>query len=368
MSMKKVGICTLYYNNINYGGNLQAYALQKVVSSLGYEAELICYSSVNRSHLVLSSLKRSLLSISLLPIKLYKRNSMLKNFRKGIPHSRVFYPKSINKANKEYDIFIAGSDQVWNPDWINEFLSLDFVDKTKLTISYAASTGKIKLSVGQKEKIKRALDNTKYVSIREKESIPPLNEITTKRVEYVLDPTMLLDKEDWNSICTKRIVDEDYLFCYFLGDNAYIREIAKEYAKYRNLKLVSIPYLNGSYRAVDDGFGDYSLYQVSPNDLLSLIKYSSFVMTDSFHVTTFSHLFESEFIVSIKQGSEMGCRMKSITELFGTEDRFITAHEQVTIDTMNMMEQSTLKFKWNSYEDMRKKSLLFLKEALNSEC
>ncbi|SDA11333.1 Polysaccharide pyruvyl transferase [Ruminococcus sp. YE71] len=365
--MKRVGICTLYYNNVNYGGNLQAYALQKTVSSFGYNTEVISYYNNSRSHLFLSKLKRFIKQDYRISKGCKIRCSAIKKYNTRIPHSKLYFYNTIEESNYTYDIIITGSDQVWNPNWINKYMSLDFVNKDKLTISYAASTGRIRLSHDEECKLKRALDNTKFISIREKESIPALCKLTSKNIEYVLDPTMLINREDWNEHCSKRIIQENYIFAYYLGDNEYIRKVAKEYANRRGLKLVTLPYLNGSYRNVDDGFGDCQLFDISPNDFISLIKYASFVLTDSFHATVFSHIFEREFLVSAKRGSEMGCRMKSLTELFGTEGRFIVEHELVTIDTLLALEKSTFDINWDHFEVMRQKSLLFLMEALDDD-
>lgn len=127
----------------------------------------------------------------------------------------MYYSNTIHKANKYYDCFITGSDQVWNPDWINKYLSLDFVEDGKVTASYAASTGKVNLNVSEQQKLKRALNNTKYISIRENESIASLQKLTDKPIINVLDPTLLLSRSEWDEICSDRIITDNYLFCYF---------------------------------------------------------------------------------------------------------------------------------------------------------
>ena len=215
--------------------------------------------------------------------------------------------------------------------------------------------------------MKAVLERTQYISIREKESISALKDLTDKPIEHVLDPTMLLKKEEWDNICEERMVEGDYLFCYFLGNNENIRKVAKEYAVSKELRLVTLPFLNGKYRAVDDGFGDILLYDVSPNQFLSLIKYASFVMTDSFHATVFSHLYERLFVVSGGGKNEMGCRMKSLTELFGTEERYIMEHEDVSVERLATLSDTTLKLNWNSYEEMRQKSFEFLQRVISDD-
>lgn len=231
----------------------------------------------------------------------------------------------------------------------------------------AVPTGKITLNDAQKSKLRIALESTDYISIREKESIPALQELTEKRIQHTLDPTLLLDRSQWDAICVGRLIDEDYMFCYFLGNNEHLRTIARQYAEKRNLKLVALPYLNGAYRAVDDGFGDYQLFDIAPGDFLSLIKHASFVMTDSFHGSVFCHIFGTEFAVSGGGKDEMGCRMISLTELFGTENRYIREHDDVTVDALIAMENEPMVLDTAKFEYMRQKSLAFLKEALEND-
>lgn len=361
--MKRIGICTLYYQNRNYGANLQAYALQSILQSMDNEVNVVPYYYKTWIYRILSIIKHSLECKDSVNYLIKERNRAVDRFNSSIPHSKVYYSNTIHKANKEYDCFIAGSDQVWNPDWINPYMALAFADSSKRTASYAASIGKITLNTEQISRLKPVVERTQYISIREKESIPALEALTDKPIEHVLDPTMLLRKEQWDEICADRMVEGKYMFCYFLGNNENLREVAIEFAAMKKLQLVTLPYLNGKYRSVDDGFGDIQLYDVSPNQFLSLIKYASFIMTDSFHATVFSHLYERAFVVSGGGKDEMGCRMKSLTELFGTEERYILEHEDVSVEKLAALPEGSLMLKWTSYEEMRQKSFEFLQRV-----
>lgn len=167
--MKKIGICTLYYNNRNYGANLQAYALQRIVASFGFEAEMLSYYNNTRLHLLLSVLKQRIKKKSNVFANIKIRNDAVDSFKLAIPHSKLYYSSTIRKANAEYDGFIAGSDQVWNPDWINNFMSLAFVDPDQLTVAYAVSTGKITMNQIQKKNLK-SLWRTQTISQSEKKN------------------------------------------------------------------------------------------------------------------------------------------------------------------------------------------------------
>lgn len=365
--MKKIGICTLYYQNRNYGANLQAYALQRVISSMGYDVEMISYYNNTRLHYLLSSIKQKIFRKGKISDGIKKRYLEIDDFNKSIPHSKLYYSNTIDKANNNYNCFITGSDQVWNPNWINRYMSLEFTNEKALTIAYAASTGKIVLDQSQQQKLKIALDHTKFISIREKESISSLEELTNKKITYVLDPTMLLSRGEWDKICSNRIVNENYLFCYFLGDNKNIREVAQKYAEKKGLKIVTLPYLNSNYREVDDSFGDYPLFKISPNDFLSLVRHASFVMTDSFHAAVFAHIYDRPFVVSGKKNEQMGCRMKSLVDLFGTTERYIIDHNMVTVENLCDLESKRFNVNRENYELMKEKSLHYLKEVLKDE-
>lgn len=362
--MKKIGICTLYYNNFNYGANLQAYALCYTLRKLGYEPEVIAYYYSNKMRHLLARGKLALRKRSTLTKKIESRKKAIHAFNQSIPHSRLYYSNTINKANQKYGVFITGSDQVWNPDWINQYTSLSFVDDNKNTIAYAASTGKIHFTNEQKKVMEPVLSRTKHISIREKESIPALRILTDRNIEYVLDPTLLLTQNEWNTICSERIIEGNYMFCYFLGDNENLRKVAKEFAKKNELILVTLPYLNGIYRKVDDDFGDRQLFDVGPNDLLSIIRHSSFVMTDSFHVAVFAHIYNRSFLCSSECGNEMGCRFVSLTNLFDTEERYVPDHNLITVNKIMEIEQHPIKINYEKYEMLKIKSINFLTEAL----
>ena len=361
--MKKIGICTLYYRNRNYGANLQAYALRTVLETMGHEAEVIAYYNNTRLHWMLSAIKQKIKKKDRIADSIRIRNAAIDRFNTSIPHSELYYVNTIDRANSAYDCFVSGTDQVWNPEWINRYMSLEFVHEDKCTAAYAASTGKITLSETQQQKLRRALDHTQHISIREKESIPALQALTDKEIVSVLDPTMLLTAEEWDRICSHRLIQEPYLFCYFLGGNENLRKVARAYADARGLKLVTLPYLNAAYRKVDDGFGDAALYDVAPNDFLSLVKHAAFVMTDSFHAAVFSHLYERPFAVSGKRDNEMGCRMKSLTDLFGTSERYFVDHSLVTLEALERLNGETLAVDWAAYEAARQASFDFLRKV-----
>lgn len=374
----KIGIVTMYHQNTNYGGNLQAYALKEVINSFGYSCELLDY--VDYPNMFMYHIKNFL-------INLYNKIRLLKNlngikcdsftkdrikcilkFNKSLQHSKTYCKKTINNANKIYDCFIAGSDQVWNVNWINDFYSLEFVDSNKYKFSYAASLGVNKLNDLQKDYFRKFLDKMNSVSVRETQSVSVLSELTDKKIENVIDPTLLLDKEEWDDISSQRIIKEPYVFCYLLGNGTRIRKIARKYADEHGVALVTIPFLNNSYRECDDGYGDIQLKKVSIGDFISIIKYADKIFTDSFHGTVFAHIFNKQFVAVNISISPTGVRIASLTELFGTSNYYFCDDDSFSYDKVLNLPPIDYSVVSDMFNKIRNKSLDYLRENIEKAC
>ena len=369
----KIGIITHYYNSENYGGNLQAYALCRAIKSLGHNAEQICYNRLAKESLKVK-LARAYYSVL---EKIDFRNAMNKIRKKSIlqfnqafiPHSDIVYDSAnIKKSIDKYDAFITGSDQVWHPDAICDAYLLSFVPSTKIKLSYAASIAKDSLTEEQKKRFEKALYDFRAVSVREEKAIDLLNDISPKDVELTLDPTLLLSKEQWLEIADnyyENKIEGDYLFCYFLGSNENQRKLAMEYAKKHNLKIVNLPHLLGKYRKCDKDFGDYQLYDVTPNMLISLIKNAECIFTDSFHATVFSLLLEKEhFVFERNASSTMNSRIYNLISIFDTNDRFCDSKEKETISYIDKCARIDYSKQFVKFNELKNKSIHFLKMNL----
>lgn len=342
MNNKRIGILTHYYGSNNYGGILQAYALCRKLNLMGYSAEQICYplhepmslqelsKRLNRNmslEKILTIVPRKILYIT----NNYKNSNILldryKSFsefrEKSIPHSKELYLDStIANCVDDYDIFITGSDQVWNPIWFRKGFFLDFVPKKKKKIAYAASIGQSTLTNEQRTLMKHKLADFYAISVREKSSVKLLSEITGCKIEWVLDPTMLLPMPEWDAVCSEQLVAGPYILCYFLGNGLLGRKMAEQFAMQHKLSVVNIPML-GKYNKLD-GFGDIKLCNASPNDFISLIKYADCIFTDSFHACVFSILYRKQFYAFNRDdGRSMISRIESILEIIHGEKRLI---------------------------------------------
>lgn len=379
--MKKIGIITHYHKSLNYGGNLQAYALCRYLIKCGVNAEQISYNKSQKIKIFQGTLKDILLKLKKeikkqvlhflfrkeIKTLTIQRNKAFYHFSKELtPHTKAIYTdENIKDCIKEYDIFVTGSDQVWNLKWYRKPFFLEFVPDDKPKISYAASISLDVLNNGQKEIFSNFLKSYKAISVREDVSVNLLNEIVDKDVELVLDPTLLLDIEEWNEVCEERIIEEKYVFVYFLGEREGVDDIVMEYAKNHNLRIVTIPYPSGVWKRNGRRFKDIEIMDASPEMFLSLIKYSECVFTDSFHAVVFSFIFKKQFYVfnRDKQGS-MKSRIVSLTKIIGLQERFCINREEETIEHIEGLSEIDYNIVFYEFEKMREKSYEFIRKNI----
>ena len=382
----KIGIITHYYKSKNYGGNLQAYALQRYLSK-EYEVEQICYQS---SNIKVQSKKELLKELGIwafgkkaakhifnklksivypsnkqVEVLLIKRERVLLEFNQQIPHSDICYnEETIKEAEEQYDCFITGSDQVWHPSAVNEAYLLNFI-KVKPKISYAASLAVSELTLPYQKRMKNALKDYQAISVREENAIALLQDLVGQSIEWVLDPVFLLDKEEWSEVAIENSIKEKYLFCHFLGTDKKTRKLAKAYAKKKNLKIVTIPYLSGKYQISDKNLGDIHLYDINPFGFISLIKNAEYVFTDSFHALAFSRIFEKQYMVFNRNGeTSMNSRIYSICELFEEEAHFCDSNKKMCLDYVINQKPIDYTKEFEKFKKKKIQSIEFLRNTL----
>lgn len=374
----RVGVLTHYHNSQNYGGVLQAYALCKYLNQ-----NLACSEQINYDYLgdinsnvyrSLNLFRREIIQLkkcvrSLLKNdedkKLMIRKDKFKAFREEIPHTRKSYSsKTIKKLGERYDCCIVGSDQVWNPEWFCEPFFLTFTSKKVKRISYAASLGKQALTENQKTLYTSLLSDFDYISVREKSAAKILGELTDKTIDTLLDPTLLLEKNDWDSITPERIISDNYVFCYFLSKDIYLRELAKSFAESKGLTLVFLMHADG-YCKNDLDVPCKKIYDAGPLEFLSLIKNAEYILTDSFHASVFSCIFERQFFVfgrTDKPG--MSERLLELASLFKIDKHIITAEFSNKESYMNECDDIAYEKQNDMLAQRRRDSKLFLNKAI----
>lgn len=355
---KDVGIITLYYGNNNYGGLAQSYALYKAIEKLGYGAELISYQrttiapTVQKTSL-LEKIRRN--SISGVCDRYYRkikeklerklgrkyeerlktRSQKMEKFRESIPHSPVYNRENIGQCKDRYRIFVSGSDQIWKPGVADGAFVFSFLDDQpeNKVMSYASSVAVEHFPDGYLEFMKKELEKYRYISVRESVTADTFSKAFERNVENVTDPTLLLERKEWETVTAKRQVKEPYIFCYLLGNDRKQRRMAEKMARKQKKLLVTIPHIkNGNsfrFRLEDSCFGDLPLFEVGMEEFFSLIKYADMVITDSFHATLFSYQFETPFWVFERTArsseTKMNSRIYELTRMLGLERRVLKA-------------------------------------------
>ena len=329
----KIGILTLYYNNHNFGGQLQAYALCTYLNRIkGVDCEQIAYDYKEKKRPSVKSRLFSMYSIFFHPkimIGLKKRKKKFEVFEEAIPHSEVASTVTeLEHIIEKYDYVFTGSDQVWNPEYAGGAFYLSGVPSEK-RCAYAASFGKDQLTEGvlTNEPV-QTLKKYQFMSVRESTAKQILEQHGIKDVAMVCDPTLLLKNEEWKRYIAQiePITKEKYAFVYFLGNNKAMRDEVKRKIQSTNLKIVAIPHIHFTYQKRDKGFVDIEVYDAGPWEFLRLIHDAEVVVTDSFHCTLFSILFRKNFWTLSRNGkTDSGStngRMYTLLEKAGLIDRY----------------------------------------------
>lgn len=340
----KIGLLTLDSHNYNFGGLLQGYALQHMIGTLNYTCEIIDYDNAELSTF---SPKRSMRYLTLKKCfdKLHglctkeetnshiinmvtKRKKRFDAFRQTqMQFSRPCTRKELSEIALQYDVIVCGSDQIWNPSFNRPSFFLDFVPDSIGKVIYAASIGRDELTGYEKKAYEKYLKPLQWISVRESGAKALLEPITADRsIKLVLDPTLLLEPVHWRKLAGEgRLVREKYVFCYFLGMDEEKKGAAMEFASDHGLKVISIPYLHGRYESLDDGFSEEE-FDIGPVEFLNLIQNADFVLTDSFHASLFSILFQKNFRVFGRKwgGGDMNTRIHTLLGYIGRSDYLIS--------------------------------------------
>lgn len=348
MSKKTVGIITIHKSN--FGGCLQSYALWAFITSIGYKCEIIdLYRPVmsgyknEKSHLTFSTCKKAeqVKNLKQLAKKYFSllRNIIKPNitkynftnnanfllFNSLIKYSAPYYSiDSLYINPPHYDIYISGSDQIWNPDmpFENEPYLLTFAPSDKKRIAYASSFGRQSLPDEFKKHYKNCLEKYNSISVREASGQKIIEELGELESDLVLDPTMLFDSEYWHTISSKPNIKQRYLFCFSLNNNIELLTYASKICKKNNLALVIISNEKHAFEGVISIIKPDS----GPKEWLGFIENAEYVITDSFHGSVFSILFKKSFLSYTKKENREkypGSRIENLFELLSLKSCLI---------------------------------------------
>ena len=331
--MKKAGIIT-FHNSYNCGSMLESYAIQKYLQKENIENEIINFSNQGQKELYSvmfknNSPKNIIKNILLFPWKRKVRNNNNKyeQFKKdNFMLSQNIYHKG-NEIKDTYSVVVAGSDQIWNitiPDSDDAYF-LPWVKQAK-KVAYAPSFGakNIMKYSNDIQKYENYIDSFDALSIREKNGQKWIKELTDRDAELLIDPTLLLSKEDYKEIedntCTP---NGEYIFFYCPSFDTNICKFVAKVDKKYNLPVITWSTKSYAVKAVYR-FGFKLPKYESPSVYLSLIKNAKLVFTTSFHGTIFSTIYKKNFY-TIKNGGMYGDddRVKTLLESIKMENRLI---------------------------------------------
>ena len=299
----KIAILT-YHRATNYGAVLQAYALQRKICNLmsqDDECHIINYkcASVEDMRKSIHLDKRIVKDIVRFPFVFWNDAKCVKRFNQFLARNMILDEdcEDLCRLNDRYDIFITGSDQVWNYDVCKSDITyfLNFVNDDKKKRSYAASFGAQRLFDRDKDRILHNLKGFTQLSVREKTGIDDLKAII-KDIRIDIDPTLLIEQDDWNKLIETENNEGNYILIYCVAPPKGLLEIAQKLQTLTGYKVI---YLTNQlskkfkYRSFSYVSG------IGPQDFLYYVKNAKYVLTTSFHGTVFSLIFHKVFYAEV---------------------------------------------------------------------
>lgn len=285
----KVGVITMH-SVYNYGTQLQLLATQEKLKEYFDDVEFIDYRRENTygKGLIKEYSKKNIIRFLAFMPTYYKWNKVFTGFQNKYLNitKKQYKDDNIESLNDKYDLFITGSDQVWNTGWNNGIIGpyyLNFVNN-KPKYSYSSSFGIDKLNKDNIKEIKDYLSKYKRISVREKTGVKILkNQLKINNAIQILDPTLAYSKDFWKKYSTKRKIKEKYILVYNLNNNKDFDEYVKKAEKETGIK---------AYRFCTryDQIRKPGKPLIIPDvlEFISLIENAEYVITDSFHATAFS--------------------------------------------------------------------------------
>lgn len=372
----KASVITLHTVD-NYGSVMQTYATQQILKKCGYDVEFVDYW--RRDNLPQSRAERMLegstlqklkplwginnftrkATVSILKSVLEKQKSPMWRFlEEKVQLTKVrYYSYEELEANPPVaDVYITGSDQVWNSIWnqgIDRSYFLDFAPAGKPRIAFSASIGREQLDTEEIPETKRLLEKYSAISVREQSAVELLASMDIEST-LVLDPTLMLEAEEWRKLATKQKREKPYILIYQLNPNPQMDQYAGQLAQKRGWDVIRIGFGRSDRRK-----GGKCVMLPSVEEFLGLFCDAACVLTDSFHATAFSLNLGSDFI-SVLPG-RFGTRIESILKLTGTENRLLTRYDNFEI-VDKVIDKKWIK---EMLEKKRTEDIQWLMQALN---
>lgn len=355
----------------NYGASLQAYALMKYLENLGHDVEIIDYKpdylSRRYNYWFISPQWSGDFFLRLIYYALKVPGRLIRYIPRKKAFDR-FTKKNLNLTDNTYhtneelkanvpfaDVYIAGSDQIWNstyPNGKDPAFYLDFALEDSVKASYAASFSADYIEKGYEEKVKFWIQKLDYVSVRETTGLSILQSIGLQGVQ-VMDPVFLLPESDWKKLAKEDLITGKYILIYDFENNPAIETFAKKISGETGYPIVSIK------DDSDQFYADKIFRNASPWDFLGLIKNSEIFISNSFHGAAFSIIFNKEFYTFKRMYHQVNSRMIDLFSSLGIENRLVGEETQFNI---------TKRIDYHKVNVLMDEKILFSKKYLNKVC
>lgn len=384
---KKVGIVSCYFKH-NYGSMLQAYATQKILEDWDIPNETINLQKLNQEiskgkkkyymgqlfNFSFIKAKMGMVKLKLycklangeLGKKIKIRDQKFEEFEKNFHLSKAYEKMADVCREGNYTDVLVGSDQLWLPvNIVADYYTLNFVPENVNKVSFATSFGVSQVPEKYKSQYQTFLKRIEHLSVREDAGVKLVKELTGRDAKLVCDPTLLFDKDEWMEIQPKeRLVQDKYIFCYFLGKTVEYRKFAERLKAKTGYKIISLNHLD-EYVKYSDKFADEAPFDVGPSEFLNLIRNAEFVCTDSFHGTVFSLINHKKFFVfrRYKKHSKVSTnsRLDSLLKIVDLSDRMLEGEENVEDLVQKEIDYEAVDQK---LEGFREQSKAFLRGAI----
>lgn len=354
----KIGLLTLH-SFYNYGAMLQAYATQVALTKMGFDVQLINHYPLDlekqNDHMPLSFHPRKLIMYFVLKLdrRYQQRLKRFRDFRKVFNLTkRYFTEDEIYNNPPKFDVYIIGSDQVWNMEnGINPFCFLDFVKGHGKKISYAPSFGGSSIPEKYKPRLRELLADFSAISTREDDGVSIIKEATGRDAVQVLDPTLLLSKPEWNELIQNtEKPTEKYILIYALNNSTESAKMVEAVRKRYQLPVWGIPM---GFTVPAKFNADKVWKNAGPFEFVSLFMHAEVVLTSSFHGLAFAVNFEKTFFVV--PHPTRNSRLNSLMKLLNLQDR-----QHFTPEMVQLLKDSEL------FTDYSTKTLMLDKQRQQS--
>lgn len=348
-----------YHRAINYGAVLQVYAHMYSIEKLGCQCDVIDYRCAKLENDYKVTSLKDLIRMMLVGKNIKKVKKRFTSFRNEYLNltAPCLNHEDLVALNKSYCKFICGSDQVWNyaGSGFDKAYFLDFVKDVNKKYSYAASFGFESIPDEYKEQYRNLLKSFNKISVREKQASKIIKDLLDKEVEVVVDPTMLLTRDEWSQISTDYRGMKEYILVYVFELTPTIISFTERLAKDSGCQIV---YISNSISKKIDAF--YAR-DVGPQEFLGLFLNARYIITNSFHGTMFSINFNKDFFVELlKKSAKVNSRLENALDLFGLRSRQI-----INGKNDNINQPIDYKSINNILETERNRSLEFLRELIS---